>query len=80
MNVRGVIVRVIDGDTIWVRVRVRLRTSAPDHGVEALRATEITKRRFPRGRRVQLSIGATDQFGRFIADILPDTSQTELPD
>ena len=74
MNARGVVVRVIDGDTVWVRVRVRLRRSAPDTGIEALRATSELEDRLPKGKRIQIAVGSVDGYGRIIADIIPDTS------
>lgn len=72
MNARAVVVRVIDGDTIWIRLRVRLRQSAPDTGQAAVDATNALERRFPQGKRVQVVIGAVDEYGRIVGDLVPD--------
>jgi len=65
--------RVIDGDTAWIRVRVRLTRSAPDRGPDAVVATSALRAKWPRGSRVQLSINAVDSYGRVIGDLYPDT-------
>jgi len=65
------IVRVVDGDTMWVRMRIRLHTNAPElrdaGGQEAL---DRLKRRFPPGKDVALRIHSTDIYGRIVAEVL----------
>jgi endonuclease YncB( thermonuclease family) len=74
VNARGIVVRVIDGDTVWVRLRVRLRRSAPDTGPEAVAAADRLDRQFPPGTRVELLLNAIDDYGRIVGDLVEDRS------
>jgi len=75
MNIRGAVIRAVDGDTLWVRIRVRLPQSTPElHAAGGLEALGRTARRFPVGRRVQVRIHAIDDFGRIIGDVITDDS------
>ena len=76
MNIRGHVIRVVDGDTLWVRVRVRLAsTSTPELGSrEGGIAHEALRRRWPTGEAVQLIASGVDGYGRIIADLVPDDS------
>jgi endonuclease YncB( thermonuclease family) len=66
----AVVDRVIDGDTIWMRVRIRTRASAPSAGTaEGKAETEALKKLYPRGQKVWIEPITTDQFGRVIATI-----------
>ena len=75
MNIRGAVVRAVDGDTVWVRVRVRLPRSTPElrspGGLEALGATT---RRFPTGRRVSILFHSVDDYGRIVGELVADDS------
>jgi len=63
-------VRVIDGDTILVTVRVRTTSSAPEARTAAGdRATAALKKRFPKGKTLVLDIRYVDQWGRLIAAV-----------
>jgi endonuclease YncB( thermonuclease family) len=66
----GVIDRVIDGDTIWVRVRIRTRSSAPPVSTEeGKKDKQALSKRFPKGRRVTVDPIVTDQYGRIVATL-----------
>ncbi len=74
MNARAVIERVIDGDTIWVRVRIRMRTSAPElRSVGGGTAKAKLEQRFKRGDRVQIHIDTVDAYGRIVGGLSADT-------
>jgi len=76
MNPRAVIDRVIDGDTIWVRMRVRLPQDAPERSESGgTEATTRLKKKWMKGKRIQLSMRAVDDYGRVVADIIPDASK-----
>jgi endonuclease YncB( thermonuclease family) len=63
-------VRVIDGDTILVTVRVRTTSSAPEARTAAGdRATTALKKRFPKGKKLVMDIRFVDQWGRIIAAV-----------
>jgi endonuclease YncB( thermonuclease family) len=73
MNPRAVVDRVIDGDTLWVRLRVRLNTNAPELGtVEGDAARDQLKRILHKGRRVQLVQQSVDDYGRIVAHLVDD--------
>lgn len=73
MNARAVVDRVIDGDTLWVRVRVRLNSNAPELGtVEGDAARDELKRILYKGRRLQLVTQSVDRYGRIIARVVDD--------
>ena len=72
------VVRIVDGDTLIVRVegkneRVRLRRlNAPEMDEEGgQEAKEALERRFPAGSRVKIEIFARDKYGRIVAEITP---------
>ena len=72
------VVRIVDGDTLIVRVegkneRVRLRRlNAPELDEEGgQEAKEALERRFPAGSRVKIEIFARDKYGRIVAEITP---------
>jgi endonuclease YncB( thermonuclease family) len=76
MNIRAVVDRVIDGDTLWLRVRLRLNTNAPELGtVEGDAARDELKRILHRGRRVQVVQQATDGYGRIVGRLIDDSFQ-----
>lgn len=77
MLLRGAVVRVVDGDTVWIRVRVRTLKSTPDSGPAAIAATEDLQRRFPVGARCQIGINAIDPYGRILGNLFPDRSGLE---
>ena len=63
--------RVIDGDTIWVRVRFRTRSSAPEPGAAgAEQATSALKKANPRGRKLLIDVLTIDAYGRILGTIL----------
>lgn len=73
MNARAVVDRVIDGDTLWVRMRVRLAKSAPEPGTpDGEAATAQTKSVLWRGRRVQLVTHSVDDYGRIVGHLVDD--------
>ena len=73
MNIRAVVDRVIDGDTLWLRMRVRLNTSAPELGTpEGDAAFTDLRKALKRGRRVQIVLQTVDQFGRVVGYLRPD--------
>ena len=73
MNPRAVVDRVIDGDTLWVRLRVRLNTNAPELGtVEGDAARDELKRILHKGRRVQVVQQSVDRYGRIIGRLIDD--------
>jgi endonuclease YncB( thermonuclease family) len=73
MNTRAVVDRVIDGDTLWVRLRVRLAKSAPEPGTpEGDAATERARRALWKGRRVQIVTHSVDDYGRIIGHLVDD--------
>lgn len=62
--------RVIDGDTIWARIRIRTRQSAPPAGTEdGKQATAALKKALPVGTDIEVAPIITDQFGRVLATI-----------
>lgn len=64
---------MIDGDTLWVRLRVRLAKSAPEPGTpEGDAATERAKRALWKGRRVQIVTHSVDDYGRIIGHLVED--------
>jgi endonuclease YncB( thermonuclease family) len=66
----GVVDRVIDGDTMWIRVRIRTRTSAaPSSTAPGAAAEAALKALYPRGTRVWVSPIITDQWGRVVATL-----------
>lgn len=67
----GKITRVIDGDTIVIEFRVRLRSArAPELGTPAGQAAKIAMQRsFPRGTKVVAEIFAVDAYGRLLATV-----------
>jgi len=70
---RAKVVRAIDGDTLWLRVRVRLRTSSP--GASAKGGPEATARtaaRYQEGADVTFDPRIVDSYGRFISTLTPD--------
>lgn len=68
--IRAKVDRVIDGDTMWVRVRVRTQTSAPGARARGgAAATAELAKRFPRGADLSLIVLAVDQFGRIVARV-----------
>jgi endonuclease YncB( thermonuclease family) len=70
MNPRVKVLRVVDGDTVWVRLRVRLPASSPElrdvGGVEAAQRLQKTWRS---GRDAEMVIHAVDSFGRVIGEL-----------
>jgi endonuclease YncB( thermonuclease family) len=70
MDFAGRILRVIDGDTVWIRVRVRTLQSAPPlstaPGVDAQRRL---KHRLPRGAHVTIASHMVDRYGRVVGTI-----------
>ena len=76
MNIRAIVDRVIDGDTLWVRVRVRLPESAPELGTAAgAAAAGELKAALHKGRRVQLVTHTVDGYGRIVAHLQDDTAE-----
>ena len=62
--------RVIDGDTLWIRVRLRTRSSAPPaSSVSGAAATAAMKRLYPQGKDIIVTPIITDQYGRIIGTI-----------
>ena len=66
----GKVERVIDGDTLWIRFRVRTRKNAPEltqpGGVEAQRSLAA---RLPRGSTITAEIVFVDSYGRLVAKV-----------
>lgn len=77
MNVRAKVVRVVDGDTVWVRVRVRLTKSAPDVGIDAVHATAELQKQLPFGTAVQIIMQAIDKYGRIVGRLIDDPVEEE---
>jgi len=76
MRALAKIMRVVDGDTIWLRVRVRLATSAPELGTPAGdAAAEALARQHPPGQDVALNIHSVDKYGRMVVDLVPAEQQ-----
>lgn len=76
MKPRAIVVRVIDGDTLWVRLRVRLQTSAPELTAPGGHAAkEAIMRKYPQGYRAVLNIESVDGYGRLIASLSPDRTE-----
>lgn len=72
---RGKVIRAIDGDTLWVRVRVRLRKSAPPATTQPGReAEQATARRWPEGADVTFDPHIIDDYGRFVSTLTDDRS------
>ena len=64
------VIRALDGDTLWIRLRVRLRKNQPELGTPAgERAFDRTQRRFPPGKRLLLRLGVADAYGRLVTDL-----------
>lgn len=62
--------RVIDGDTVWVRVKIRTRTSSPPISTEDGKAdADALKKRYPKGTRLMIEPITVDQFGRIVGTI-----------
>jgi endonuclease YncB( thermonuclease family) len=77
MNIRGRVLRVVDGDTVWLRVRVRLASrSAPGIAThEGSIAAEALRRELPPGSEVQvIGMKGIDRYGRIVGDLAPDRS------
>ena len=71
--IRGVVVRVIDGDTVWIRVRVRLLRSTEElHTFAGEQAHVIAARRWPPGTRVMVSPQTIDTYGRILGELEHD--------
>ena len=66
-----VIDRVIDGDTLWVKVRVRLRKSSPDSGTAGAAATKRAQASYRPGKRHLLKAYAVDEYGRIVGELSP---------
>lgn len=68
MKATGKVVRVIDGDTMWVRVRIRTRASAePATTAAGAAQTAELKKRFPKGTTVNFDTRLVDSYGRILA-------------
>lgn len=66
----GTVERVIDGDTLWVRVRMRLRSSSPPESTEVGAAeTRALAAAYPRGTDIVVQPIVTDQYGRPVVTI-----------
>ena len=64
----GKVMRVIDGDTIEVAIKVRTRVSAPERNTpEGADATALMRKLYPHGRRINLHMVAADPYRRMIA-------------
>jgi endonuclease YncB( thermonuclease family) len=62
--------RVIDGDTVWVRVRIRTRDSSPGGSSKAgQEATAALARTLRRGADIEVAPIVTDQYGRIVGTI-----------
>lgn len=69
--IAGHVDRVIDGDTVVVRIRVRTRGSAAELGTAAGReAAAKARANFPRGAEVSLRIHYVDAWGRPVAELV----------
>jgi endonuclease YncB( thermonuclease family) len=67
---RAVVDRVIDGDTMWIRCRVRTRNSAPPASTpEGAAATSALKAKWRKGDRIEVAPIIVDQYGRILATI-----------
>lgn len=67
---QAVVDRVIDGDTLWIRVRLRTRSSAPETGeAGGPEATAALKKQYRKGQKITVSPIITDEFGRIIGTI-----------
>ncbi len=67
----AVVERVIDGDTMWIRLRLRTRANAPElarQGGPA--AAAALSRAYPRGRAVTVTLHAADAYGRAVGSLL----------
>jgi endonuclease YncB( thermonuclease family) len=72
MILSGRVDRVIDGDTIWLRVRWRTTSSAPGARAKGgAEATDALKKRFPRGREVRVRVLTADVYGRIVGSQEP---------
>jgi len=68
----AVVDRVIDGDTVWLRVRTRTRGSAPELTQQAgLRAKERLQKELPKGTEVEVRVAYVDNYGRPVANLNP---------
>lgn len=68
--IEGHVIRVIDGDTIVLAVRVRLPQNAPELSTAAgIAARARLAGWLHRGDRVSLNVHATDSYGRIVADV-----------
>lgn len=66
----AVVSRVIDGDTVWVRVRIRTRRSAPPSSTQAgAQAAAALRAELPIGADIWISPIAVDTYGRIIGTI-----------
>lgn len=67
-QIDGQVIRIIDGDTLSVLIRVRTRGSAPELGTaEGESARGTLTARFPPGTRVRLQPVAIDVYSRMVA-------------
>lgn len=67
-TIEGKVVRVIDGDTLWVRIRVRSQSSAPPANTpQGQAATRSMRRKWRPGQRIDLDPRAADIYGRLVA-------------
>lgn len=76
-QIEGTVERVIDGDTMVVRIRVRVRgPNAPELTTQAgkIDAAKLTAK-WPAATRVLLTPAAIDVYGRMVADVDRDTRQ-----
>jgi endonuclease YncB( thermonuclease family) len=68
------VIRVIDGDTLIVSLRIRTRTDAPEPTTPAGRARAAAlASKLRRGRAVRLIPYAADPWGRMVADVTTGT-------
>lgn len=66
----AIVDRIVDGDTLVVRVAIRTRSSTPSGRTpEGVRATAALAKEFPLGTRVLVQPIVTDQFGRIVGTI-----------
>lgn len=62
--------RVIDGDTLWIRIRVRTRKSQPELGTrQGDAAAREAKARWPKGTALLVEGFAADEYGRLVATV-----------
>jgi endonuclease YncB( thermonuclease family) len=67
----GRIIRVVDGDTVWVATRLRLTRNAPElNSPEGRTARATLEKAYPRGRDVRFTVRWVDAYGRIVAELL----------